>query len=199
MVLFLGFGAIQLALSYWVPATGVEVTFKVLTGISAFLLVIYTGFVMNYVNGIPFWNSALLPLLFVLSGVLDGSGLIIAIGLFGGNVDIMAAETLSRMLLIGTAVVIAVYLWSGAYMGPAGKEAVIRLVRGSIAPVLWIGVVACGIIIPVVISISTYFVGEMSSGLLLLGIAGETIGAFSLKYSILKAGIYSPLVPANVY
>ena len=84
-------------------------------------------------------------------------------------------------------------------MGPAGKEAVIRLVRGSIAPVLWVGVVVCGIIIPVVISVSTYFIGEMSSGLLLLGIAGETIGAFSLKYSILKAGIYSPLIPANVY
>jgi formate-dependent nitrite reductase membrane component NrfD len=199
MVLFLGFGAIQLALSYWVPSTAAVVTFKVLTGISAFLLVIYTGFVMNYVNGIPFWNSALLPLLFVLSGALDGSGLIIAIGLFGSNVDITVAETLSRMLLIGTAVVIAIYLWSGTYMGPAGKEAVIRLVRGSIAPVLWVGVVVCGIIIPVVISVSTYFIGEMSSGLLLLGIAGETIGAFSLKYSILKAGVYSPLIPANVY
>ena len=199
MVLFLGFGAIQMALSYWAPGTGVETTFKMLAGISAFLLAIYTGFVMNYVNGIPFWNSALLPLLFVLSGVLDGSGLIIVIGLFGGNVDVAAAETLSRMLLISTAVVIAVYLWSGAYMGPAGKEAVIRLVRGSIAPVLWIGVVACGIILPIVISISTYVVGEMSPGLLLLGIAGETVGAFSLKYSILKAGVYSPLVPANLY
>jgi len=203
MVLFVGFGAIQLAISQWAPAAaGAVTTFKVLTGISAFLLVIYTGFVMNYVNGIPFWNSALLPLLFVLSGALDGAGLIIAIGLSGGGgagVHIEAAETLSRVLLIGTAVVIAVYLWSGAYMGPAGKEAVIRLVRGSIAPVLWIGVVACGIIIPVVISVSTLFVGEMSSALLLVGIAGETVGAFCLKYSILKAGVYSPLIPANVY
>jgi len=200
MVLFVGLGAIQLALSYWAPAAaGAVTTFKVLTGISAFLLVIYTGFVMNYVNGIPFWNTALLPLLFVLSGALDGSGLIIAIGLGGGNVNIMAAEDLSRVLLIGTAVVIAVYLWSGTYMGPAGKEAVIRLVRGSIAPVLWIGVVVCGIILPVAISVSTYFAGEMSSALLLVGIVGETIGAFALKYSILKAGVYSPLIPANVY
>jgi len=199
MTLFLGLGAFQLLFSYSGAATGLVVTFKVLAGISAFLLVIYTGFVMNYVNGIPFWNSALLPLLFVLSGVLDGSGLIIAIGLFGGNVDIMTAETLSRMLLIGTAVVIAVYLWGGAYMGPAGKEAVIRLLRGSVAPVLWIGVVACGIILPVIISVSTLAVDHMAPGLLLLGIAGETIGAFSLKYCILKAGVYSPLIPANVY
>jgi formate-dependent nitrite reductase membrane component NrfD len=199
MVLFIGLGAIQMALSYWMPGTGLEVIFKVLTGITAFLLAVYTGFVMNYVNGVPFWNSALLPLLFILGGVLDGSGLIIAIGLFGGDVDIMAAETVSRVLLITTAVVIGVYLWSATYMGAAGKQAEVELVRGHIAPILWAGVVFLGIIVPIVISISSYFTGEVSAGLLLVGIAGETIGAFSLKYCILKAGIYSPLIPANIY
>lgn len=199
MVLFISFGAIQMAFSYWMPGTGLEVAFKVLTGITAFLLAVYTGFVMNYVNGIPFWNSALLPLLFILSGVLDGSGLIIAIGLFGGDVDIMAAEAVSRVLLISTAVVIGIYLWSATYMGAAGKQSVVELVRGHIAPILWVGVVFFGIIVPVVISVSSYFTGEASSGLLLLGIACETIGAFSLKYCILKAGIYSPLIQANIY
>jgi len=199
MVLFIGFGAIQIAFSYWLPGTGLEVTFKVLTGITAFLLAVYTGFVMNYVNGIPFWNSALLPLLFVLGGVLDGCGLIIAIGLFGGDVNIMAAEAISRVLLISIAVFIGVYLWSATYMGAAGKQSVVELVRGRIAPILWLGVVFCGIIVPVVISVSSYFTGEAPSGLYLLGIACETIGAFSLKYCILKAGIYSPLISVNIY
>jgi formate-dependent nitrite reductase membrane component NrfD len=199
MVLFIGFAAIQMALSYWLPGTGLEVVFKVLTGITAFLLAVYTGFVMNYVNGIPFWNSALLPLLFVLGGILDGCGLIIAIGLFGGDVDIIAAEAISLVLLITTAIVIGIYLWSATYLGAAGKQAVIELTRGNIAPVLWVGVVVCGIIIPLVISISAYFAGEASPALLLFAIACETVGAFSLKYSILKAGIYSPLIPANIY
>jgi formate-dependent nitrite reductase membrane component NrfD len=199
MVLFIGFAAIQMALSYWLPGTGLEVVFKVLTGITAFLLAVYTGFVMNYVNGIPFWNSALLPLLFVLGGILDGCGLIIAIGLFGGDVDIIAAEAISLVLLITTAIVIGIYLWSATYLGAAGKQAVIELTRGNIAPVLWVGVVVCGIIIPLVISISAYFAGEASPALLLFAIACETAGAFSLKYSILKAGIYSPLIPANIY
>ena len=199
MVLFIGFGAIQMALSYWMPATGLEVAFKVLGGITAFLLAVYTGFVMNYVNGIPFWNSALLPLLFILSGILDGSGLTIALGLFGGDVDIMVAEAISRVLLISTALVIGIYLWSATYMGATAKQSVVKLVRGHIAPILWVGVVFFGIIVPMVISVSSYFTGEASAGLLLVGIACETIGAFSLKYCILKAGIYSPLIPANIY
>ncbi len=199
MLLFIVFGAIQLIFSNWLPGTAGEFVFKILAGAVAFLVVIYTGFVMNYVNGIQLWNSALLPLLFVLTGVLDGFALVIAVAMFGGNVDILAAEDASRILLIITATLIAIYLWSATYMGPSGRQSVIELIRGSLAPVLWIGVVFCGIILPVAISLSTYFGGEASSLLLITAIISEMIGAFALKYSILKAGVYAPLIPVSTY
>ena len=197
MLLFIVFGAIQLIFSYWLPGTVAESIFRILAGLAAFLVAIYTGFVMNYVNGIQLWNSALLPLLFVLTGVLDGFALVMAIALFGGNIDIMATEAASRILLITTAAVIAVYLWSATYMGPSGRQAVIELIRGNLAPVLWVGVVLCGIVLPVCISVSTYFTGEASSPLLITAIISEMVGAFTLKYAILKAGIYAPLIPVS--
>ncbi len=40
----------------------------ILANIFAFLTVIYGGFAMNYVNGIPLWNTALLPVLYAISG-----------------------------------------------------------------------------------------------------------------------------------
>jgi len=199
VVLFIGFGAIQLAFTYWLPGTAWEVVFKILAGIMAFGVIIYTGFVMNYVNGIPLWNTALLPVLFVICGVLDGFGLVMAIALGGGNVDIMVAEAGSRLLLIASALLIVIYLWSTTYMGPTGKYTVMELIRGNIAPVFWVGVALCGIIIPIVISVSSYFAGEASSPLLITGIICDMIGAFSLKYCILKAGIYSPLIPSTAY
>ncbi len=195
MLLFIAFGAIQL----WLPAAAGGVVFKVLAAITAFLVAIYTGFVMNYVNGIQLWNSALLPLLFVLTGVLDGLALVIVIALFGGNVDVVAVEAASRILLITAAILIAMYLWSATYMGPAGKQAVMELVRGGLAPVLWVGVVLCGIVLPVSISVSSYFAGVASSMLLITAVVSEMIGAFTLKYSILKAGIYAPLIPVSTY
>ena len=40
------------------------------TDLFAFLTVIYGGFAMSFINGIPLWNTALLPILYVISGLL---------------------------------------------------------------------------------------------------------------------------------
>ena len=199
VVLFIGFAAIQLAFSYWLPGTVWEVIFKVLAGIMAFAVAIYTGFVMNYVNGIPLWNSALLPVLFILCGILGGFGLITAIALGGGNVDIVAAEAGSRALLITTALFIAIYLWSATYMGPLGRQSVVELLQGRIAPIFWIGIVLCGIIIPIAISVSSYFAGEASAPLLITAITCEIIGGLALRYCLLKGGMYAPLIQTSTY
>lgn len=196
MLLFIVAGALQLLVSYLAPGSGGELVLKVIAGLLAFLVAIYTGFVMNYVNGIQLWNSALLPLLFVLSGVLDGFALVITLSLFGVKVDIMTAEAGSRLFLVVAAVLMATYLWSTTYVGAAGKQSVVELVRGSLAPLLWVGVVICGIVLPVSISISSAFIGT-AAPLLIVAIISEMVGAFSLKYCILKAGIYAPLVPSS--
>jgi formate-dependent nitrite reductase membrane component NrfD len=199
VVLFIGFGAMQLAVSYWLQGLIWEIVFKVLAGIMAFGVIIYTGFVMNYVNGIPLWNTALLPMLFVISGALDGFGLVLVIALGDGSIDIMVAEAGSRVLLIVSALLITLYLWSATYMGSTGRYSVIELIRGNIAPVFWVGVVLCGIVIPIVVAFSSYLAGEVSAPLLIMGVVCDTIGAFSLKYCILKAGIYSPLIPTTTH
>jgi len=196
LALFICFGAIQLVLSCWLPGTALEIAFKVIAGTLVLLVVINTGFVLNYITAIPFWNSSILPLLFLSCGVLDGFALVLTIGLLGGNVDIMAAETGIRWLLFINALIITVYLWSATYMGPTGKRSVIELIKGQTAPILWVGVILFGIIIPFVISISSYFVGEASVPLLIIAVICEMVGAFSLKYSILKSALYSTLVPA---
>ena len=197
LTLFIVFGAIQLALSYWFAGTALELTFKVIAGIMVFLVVMNTGFVMNYVTAIPFWNSALLPLLFIMCGVLDGFALILVLGHFGGNVDIMAAEATTRVLIITYVFLITLYLVSGMYMGPTGKQSVIEVIKGKMAPLLWAGVILCGIMIPIGISVSSYFVQEISSLLLIMAVACEMVGVLSLKYILLKGALYRPLLPAS--
>ena len=191
---FVGFGAVQLALSFWLPGTAVEIVFKVLAGISALAVTVYTGFVLNTVKGVPFWNSSLLPILFVLCGVLGGFGLSVVIGLYGGNVNIAIAEAGSRWLLIINALLIAVYLWAAANREVTGKKSVMEQMRGNLAVIFWGGIVAMGIVIPLVIAFSSYFVGEVSSALLITGVICEVIGGLALRYCVLKAGAYKPLV-----
>jgi formate-dependent nitrite reductase membrane component NrfD len=192
--MFIIFTAIQLALSRWLPGSAAEIAFKALAGIAALAVTVYTGFVLNTVKSVPFWNSTLLPLLFVLCGILGGFGLSVVIALNGGNIALSAAETGSRWLLIINALLIIIYLWTAANREVTGKKSVMEQMRGSLAPVFWIGIVLLGIIIPLAIAFTSLMTGEVSSALLIAGVVCEVIGGLSLRYCVLKAGAYKPLV-----
>jgi formate-dependent nitrite reductase membrane component NrfD len=194
VMLFILFAALQLVFSYWLPGGAAETVFKVLAGISAFIVTVYTGFVLKTVKAVPFWDSALLPVLFVLCGVLGGFGLSVIIALNGGNINLEAAETGSRWLLVINALLIIVYLWSASHREATGKQSVMEQIKGSNSPVFWIGIVVLGIIIPVIIAFSSYFITHVSSPLLIFGVACEILGGLALRYCVLKAGAYKPLV-----
>jgi formate-dependent nitrite reductase membrane component NrfD len=198
IMLFLGFTTLTLIVGEWAPsATGVLTALKVIAGIFAFAQSIYTGFAVSYVSAIKVWNSAIVPVLFVTCGLTGGLAILLAIMMGQGSTQIATMESIIRVVLIALAVIIGVYLWNTTYSSTAAKEAVKRLIGGSLAPLFWIGVFLFGIAIPVVISITTYFSGEASSGLLITAIVSEIIGGLALRFAILKAGVYTPLLPAD--
>ena len=193
VILFIGFAAIQLALSLWLPGTATETIFKVLAGITAFAVTIYSGFVVSYVSAIKFWNSAIIPILFVISGILGGLAILLVLSLGDNYAQIALLQNILRVALVVYVLVIAIYLWSTAYAGSVAKSSVIWIVRGSIAPVFWVGVVSMGVIIPLAILFSTW----ISSALIIIAVAGVILGTLALRYVILKAGIYSPLTSTS--
>ncbi len=193
VTLFIGFTAIQLALSLWLPGTSAETIFKVLAGITAFAVTIYSGFVVSYVSAIKFWNSAIIPVLFVITGILGGLAILFAVSLGDSYAQITLLRNILRVALVIYILVIAIYLLSTAYAGSVAKSSVIWIVRGSIAPVFWVGVVSMGVIIPLAILFST----RISSALIIIAVAGIILGTLVLRYVILKAGIYSPLTSTS--
>ncbi len=199
VVAFIGLVFIQLLLAYFKPGTDLETLVKVLAVIMAIGMSIYTGFVINYVNGIQFWTSSIIPFLFVLCGVLGGFGIVLGIAHATGGINIVAVETGSAILMIVVAGLIAIYLTSARYLGPAGRESVKALIRGPIAPVFWVGVVLCGIIIPFIVSLTSLLGGEPSVFVQIIAILCEIAGGLTLRYAILKGGLYSPLIPISTY
>ncbi|MBN1176965.1 MAG: polysulfide reductase NrfD [Dehalococcoidales bacterium] len=196
--LFIGFTTIQLILSQWAPeATAAITTLKVLAGIFAFAQSIYTGFAVSYVSAIKVWNSAIVPVLFVTCGLTGGLAILLAITMAGDGTQLVMLENVIRVVLIALAIIIGVYLWNTTYSSSGASDAIKRLIGGSLAPLFWVGVFLFGIAIPIVISITTYFVGEASSGLLITAIVSEIIGGLALRFAILKAGMYTPLLPVD--
>jgi formate-dependent nitrite reductase membrane component NrfD len=194
IMLFIGLTFITLILGEWAPnATGAITTFKVLAGIFAFAQSIYTGFAVSYVSAIKLWNSAILPILFVVCGFSGGLAIMMAIAVGGNSAQIAAIENMTRITLIGFAIILIVYLWNATYSSSAAKSAVARVVGGEIALFFWIGVIFFGVIIPIGISVGTYFAGSTSDALLLTAVVTEIIGGLSLRYVVLKGGTYEPL------
>lgn len=201
---FLAFGAIQLILqgliAYGVSDGGgiwaANYVFMVLAGIFGVMTAIYCGFAMSYCKSVPFWNTGLLPLVFLLMGVADGLALIMGVGLVVGEEVVSTAEAATRILLIINSLLIVSYLVNANYQSTTAELSVKQLIRGHMAWVFWLGIVLLGIIVPFVISVASYFTGqEATTGLLVFAIVCHTIGAFSLKYGVLKVGIYRPLLP----
>ena len=194
--LFLGFTVIQLILSQWVSSATTAITvFKVLAGIFAFAQSIYTGFAVSYVSAIKIWNTAIVPVLFVTCGLTGGLAILLGI-MMGQGGDIVALENVIRVVLIALAIIIGVYLWNTTYSSVSARDAIKRLVGGTLAPLFWVGVFLFGIIVPVAISVITYFT-EAPSALMITAVVSEIIGGLALRFAILKAGMYTPLLPAE--
>lgn len=195
-----------LGLSLQIPAntlvifSALDILFKVLGGITAFLTGIYPGFIMNFVKGIQFWNSALLPVVLIMGGILDGCALLMAINLPADFIsDTKLIEIVSSILLVVNIFFIAVYLLSATYMGAAAKISAMKLIKDNLAPTFWIGVIVLGMIVPLAISLSTIASGNSNPLLLIVAIVTHTIGAFTLKYCLLKVGIYRPLFTVQAH
>jgi formate-dependent nitrite reductase membrane component NrfD len=199
VVLFVGFASIQLILSYWLPGTTWEILFKVLAGLMAFGVAIYTGFVLKSVKAVSLWNSPLLPLLFVMWGLMGGFGLSVVIALNGGNIDIHAAEIGTFWMLVINTLLIIIYLWTTARRDETGKRSVMDQMRGRVAAAFWIGVVLLGVAVPLTIVLFSYFSGDIIPAVLVAGVSCEIVGGLSMRYCLLKVGIYKPLFPRPSY
>ncbi len=202
-LVFAAAATVQLVTSYLLifdvtessAVVGIDWVFKIVASIFCVAVGAYCGFAMSYCKGVPFWNTGMLPIVFVIMGVADGLALVMAIELGVGDVSLVALESASRIALIMNAILILTYLLNARYQSETAGRSVSELVSGPTAPVFWIGIVILGIIVPLVISISSLFMGEAATGLLIFAVICHTIGAFSLKYAVLKVGIYRPIIP----
>jgi formate-dependent nitrite reductase membrane component NrfD len=180
------FGAVQIIFSLALPGTPAETTFKVLTAIAVVAVMIYEGFTINYISGIPFWNSSLLPATLIAWGVLSGLGLASLSLSVSGDVTVHA--TASRVSLLVTIALTVLYLWNALYAEAASKASMKEMLSG---PLFWVGVVIIGMVIPLFAVFSDDVLGVP---LALSFLVCAVTGLLAFSYSVLKVGVYRPLI-----
>jgi len=196
IVLFMIFAAIQTAFWIWPFPGAIENArgvIAVLGAIFGFLTVIYTGLLLGYSQPIALWRTALLPVLFFVSAVSTGIMAIVMIGQFLGVAENQLAllANIDALILILEMFVLIVYLYN-AYRTIESRFSAKRILTGPVASAFWLGVVACGLVVP--------FFLELLGGHGTVAIFAALLGLFGglcLRYTVLAGGILSPIVAAG--
>jgi protein NrfD len=110
------------------------------------LLGIYTGILLSSFGARPFWNSAILGPLFLVSGVSTGTALVVLLTRDHGERSFFARADLG---LIATELfILALFLIGLATSSQQHIEAVKLVLGGTLTPAFWISIVIVGLMLP---------------------------------------------------
>jgi len=168
-----------------------------LATVGAAVLIVYKGNVYAASKGVPFWNSPVLPILYATYAIRGGLALLlVALPLGGRGVDAHAVGLIELWVAVSAAVMLGFYLGVMRGTNLAAQRSVAELVRGRAAPAFYLGTVAVGLVVPILLG-AVGVVGPLSQAVLAAIGAASLAGDFFAKYAIAKAGIYVPLMPAG--
>ncbi|MDY6972395.1 MAG: DmsC/YnfH family molybdoenzyme membrane anchor subunit [Thermodesulfobacteriota bacterium] len=192
--LFGVFGAIYIILSY----RGVDLNLlplQIITGVFCFLVALYGGVVLSYVRALPLWNTGLLPMIYITAGFWGGAEVLLGISLLMGS-SVESIELWIRVLLPFFALLVPLYLMSVRYSSETGSLSVRRILAGDLCPHFYVGVVCLGLVIPLIVLAYSIWagVGAAPHAIILFAIICGLLGDLTMRYCIMKASLYTPLI-----
>lgn len=204
--IFLVVGLVQMAILILPPLRGraegtLWRTLWVIGTVAALGTAIYTGVLLGVVKAVPFWNTPVLPLLFLVSAISTGAGALFLAApiyrmVFGGE-GAEAAHSVGRIdvgLVLAELLVLFFYLVIMAGAGPVASASVAVLTSGALAAAFWVGVVLVGLLVPLVLENMSLKGSGTSSGVVTtLAAVCLLLGGIILRYAVLGSGIQGPI------
>lgn len=177
------------------PWTGNSTTLKAIMGILCILLIVHGFLTMNVVKALPLWNSSMMIPLSLVSGLWVGSQSV-EMMLFASGGGLNIAELWARWSLLGYMGILAMYLFGTAHASETARASINGLLKRDSAVSFYIGVIAIGILVPLIITLVIWGNGveKMSGGVLLLRFLCVLIGDLVMRYNIMKSALYAPVI-----
>ncbi len=152
----------------------------------------YTGVLIAVVNGVPFWNTPLMPVLFLASAISTG---LAAAMIVAAIIDVKTIKTLSNfalghvIFLSVEALMLMLLVFMSLTRSTEAAVSAGMLVSGILSPYFWGLVVILGIVVPFILSIFEYLkYGEIPKALVLGADILVLIGGMSLRALIIFSG-----------
>lgn len=181
---------------------------------------VYTGLLLMSVDGVAFWQTPLLPLLFTVSALDTGVALveIVAVALAKRDplrhAEARLLEKSVVVLVLVEATVVVAFLASMFAGNPLGavdsasfaetaRNSAKILATGSLAPAFWAIFVTLGLVVPLVAAVLSLRGGDKSEDfsfgrVAMAGAACALIGGCALRFLVLMAGLHVDYVADTI-
>ena len=153
---------------------------------------IYSGFLLTQAVGISLWNTALIPLLWIMSGMASSIGCIELFMIMKWIDPDTVRWSRRTSFWVEVAELFTIFAFVHVALGSAlagaraGAEA---LISGPHAVMFWVGVIILGSVVPLLLNLLT-----RSHKILACSAILGIIGALLLRASILFSGYYDPIM-----
>jgi polysulfide reductase chain C len=154
---------------------------------------LYTGILLAVVQAIPFWNSPVLPVLFLVSAISTGMGLTFDLAATMAVPDLherYGKMPIVHMSLIGLEVaLIALLMLLALGRGGEAAESAKLILVGSQSVIFWVMVIGLGMVYPFTVHAYAYarhkhgFVASILAG------AGIVVAGLFVRYLVVAAAI----------
>jgi formate-dependent nitrite reductase membrane component NrfD len=188
----------------WLTSARLSKAIKVAGLITAFATATYTGILLSVLAARPFWNTPLLPMVFLFSAIIDGIAAI-CIVLNTLSWDSMSSDELTSsthflrridMTVLALLFISLSFLLMGFYQSTEhARSALTVIMGGPLTTVFWVGVIALGMVFPLIYCLFEMLPSglgkEIAARKPMLGLlvySSVLIGGFMLRYVVVYAG-----------
>ncbi|MDJ0764689.1 MAG: dimethyl sulfoxide reductase anchor subunit [Myxococcota bacterium] len=191
------FGALALIHTFAFPGGEAPIILPVLGMFFAAFTMLYTGALVSAAKGFPLWRTGILPVLFLISGLLTGLFAVV-LGMVVMESSIVEVGHLKKLAAIGAGLsvvelLVIFFFLHSAYKLRDTKEAAQRI-TGKASFIF--GDLILGLAVPFVLCLAVFFgmdeVSAMINTMVVAAILG-LIGGFLLRNAILSAGMQTSL------
>jgi formate-dependent nitrite reductase membrane component NrfD len=149
----------------------------------------YTGVLIAVVNGVPFWNTPMMPVLFLASAISTGlaAAMIVAAIIDASTIKTLSNFALGHVIFLAVeALVLMLLVFMSLTRSTEAAISANMLISGVLSPYFWVLVVILGILIPFILSIVEYYeYGEMPKSLVIGSDLLVLMGGMSLRALII--------------
>lgn len=161
--------------------------------ILALVVGLYTGFLLGAAGKVVLWNTPILPLLFLLSGLSSGIAMTILVGMafFKGSLN---KDSVKYLLILDLRVIIfeiplLIILFLGLWFeGGTARTVVNQVLTLDYACLFWVGAILIGLVAPVVIAATALKNHAYRPAYIVLNSICVIVGVICLRFFFVYAG-----------